>query len=177
MLYFIKSSNFLKIGYSENMSSLIKRIKAYRTHNPDFTILQIVSNGSKSDEIKLHHILRDYQYYTEWFYDSQYVHNIWNNYTKDMKKLNVDEIISKSLDKVQYCPNKVLAIKEELEDIIGDELYCKDSWEYKDIMNPLYRKYKKKGAPILSDLKKFGYDYKRIKVKGVSYIKIYKIDE
>lgn len=174
MLYFIKSSNYLKIGYTENKISLIKRIKTYRTYNPDFTILQIVSNGNIQDETNLHTILKDYQYYSEWFYDSSYVHNIWNKYTKDMEHLDVEQIVSESFDKAKYNTNKILGIKKELEDIIEDELYCKDTWEYKDIMNPLYKKYNKKGAPILSDLKKFGYNYKRIKINGVSYIKIYK---
>jgi hypothetical protein len=36
MLYLIKSSKYLKIGYTDN---LIDRLKQYDTHNPDYELI------------------------------------------------------------------------------------------------------------------------------------------
>ena len=47
MLYFIKSGNYCKIGFSKDKEALLNRLRAYLTHNPSFQILDI----RKGDQI------------------------------------------------------------------------------------------------------------------------------
>ena len=64
MLYLIKSSTYLKIGYTYNIE---KRMNQYATHNPDFILLD-TAEGSLRDEENLHAILKPYWIKNEWFY-------------------------------------------------------------------------------------------------------------
>ncbi len=36
MLYFIKSGNYCKVGYSRDKKALLSRMRTYLTHNPSF---------------------------------------------------------------------------------------------------------------------------------------------
>ena len=36
MLYFIKSGNYCKVGYSRDKKALFTRMRNYLTHNPSF---------------------------------------------------------------------------------------------------------------------------------------------
>ena len=48
MLYLLKSGNYYKIGYTDNIE---KRMDSYKTHNPDF-ILVGTKEGNKKEEFK-----------------------------------------------------------------------------------------------------------------------------
>lgn len=39
MLYLIKSGNYIKIGYSENLE---KRLQSYNTHNPNYQLIDTI---------------------------------------------------------------------------------------------------------------------------------------
>ena len=56
MLYFIKSGNYCKVGYTKNFTAFFERMRKYLTHNPSFQILDIQKKGDKTDE-KMIHIL------------------------------------------------------------------------------------------------------------------------
>ena len=58
MLYFIKSQNYLKIGYSQDFETLIDRMTSYITHNPDFVLLSFTEYGTTKDEKALHKLLK-----------------------------------------------------------------------------------------------------------------------
>lgn len=83
MLYFIKSQNYLKIGYSQDFETLVDRMSSYCTHNPNFILLSFTEFGTTKDEKALHKLLKDFQYYTEWFRDDLKVFQTWEKYIKD----------------------------------------------------------------------------------------------
>lgn len=72
MIYFIKTGEAVKIGYTTDIDT---RLKAYRTHNPDITLLRIIS-GDKMVERYLHNALKAYRTTGEWF-----------SYTTEVKQL------------------------------------------------------------------------------------------
>jgi hypothetical protein len=43
MIYLLKSNNYYKVGYADNVES---RLNAYKTHNPDFELIG-VRQGTK----------------------------------------------------------------------------------------------------------------------------------
>lgn len=65
LVYFIKSGNFLKIGYTTNLDS---RLKAHQTSNPDFELLYTIP-GQKFDESAFHERFKKFRSIqkTEWF--------------------------------------------------------------------------------------------------------------
>lgn len=69
MIYFIKSGEFLKVGYSTDVP---KRMKQYATHNPSFELLYII-NGDQKLEKQIQSELSDYHFRLEWFYMDDYV--------------------------------------------------------------------------------------------------------
>ena len=68
MLYFIKSQDYLKIGYTKDEITYNKRLSTYKTHNPDFKVLDVVKEGNSKDEIELHRLLKEHSYYGVKFY-------------------------------------------------------------------------------------------------------------
>ncbi|OYP67078.1 hypothetical protein CIK98_06720 [Prevotella sp. P2-180] len=56
MLYFIKSGNYCKIGYSRDLKALFTRLRNYLTHNPSFQILDLRS-GDKMRESQIHSLI------------------------------------------------------------------------------------------------------------------------
>lgn len=83
MLYFIKSQNFVKIGYSQDFDTLVDRMESYITHNPNFTLISFTEFGKRQDEKAIHRKLKSYQHYTEWFNDCLEVFKIWEEYVSD----------------------------------------------------------------------------------------------
>ena len=53
MLYFLKSGNYCKVGYTKNFTAFFERMRKYLTHNPSFQILDI-QNGDMTDEKMIH---------------------------------------------------------------------------------------------------------------------------
>lgn len=50
MLYLIKSSDYIKVGFTTNIRN---RMKAYNTCNPDYELLDLVE-GTEQDESDFH---------------------------------------------------------------------------------------------------------------------------
>jgi len=69
MIYFIESNNYLKVGYTSNITN---RMKQYATHNPDFHLLYVIEGDEKLEK-EIHRELKDYHYRLEWFYIDDYV--------------------------------------------------------------------------------------------------------
>lgn len=84
MLYLVKSYSAIKIGSTNNIKT---RMRDYKTHNPDFELLDI-ADGTEIEEKILHSKLKDFKYKNskEWFIDCEEVRNEWNNYVKSTGK-------------------------------------------------------------------------------------------
>ena len=66
MLYFIKSGNYCKIGFTKNRDALFERLRTYLTNNPSFQILDI-REGDKITESHIHaKIPSELYHYGEW---------------------------------------------------------------------------------------------------------------
>ena len=67
-IYFIKdSSGLIKIGSAINVK---KRLKTLQIGNPNkLSIIKIINNVNKSEEIKLHKKFKKYRIKGEWFSD------------------------------------------------------------------------------------------------------------
>lgn len=63
MIYVLKENQNLKVGYSSNLD---KRLKQYKTHNNNFSLLMI-TEGDRILEKEIHLKLKDYKIRTEWF--------------------------------------------------------------------------------------------------------------
>lgn len=90
MLYLIKSSKYLKIGYTKNINN---RLAAYNTCNPDYELLDVVE-GTEQDEQDFHKIISEYKYKGEWFYFNQEILNIWNKKYNKQIIYNLDKELS-----------------------------------------------------------------------------------
>lgn len=80
MLYFIKSQNYVKIGYSQSFETLVDRMESYITHNPNLVLISFTEYGTKENEKSIHLLLKDYQYFSEWFKNDIFVFNTWDEY-------------------------------------------------------------------------------------------------
>ena len=74
MLYLIKSQNYIKIGFTDNLK---KRLSEYNIHNPDYSLLDTCT-GNQDDEHLIHKLLKNYKHRNEWFHYNDYVIKIWN---------------------------------------------------------------------------------------------------
>lgn len=82
MLYFIKSGNYCKIGYSRDKKALFTRLKTYLTHNPSFQILDL-RKGDKITESYIHALIPPELYhYGEWCVWSKEIAVIWLRHYK-----------------------------------------------------------------------------------------------
>lgn len=76
MIYLIKSFDYLKIGYTDDIT---KRLNAFNTTNPDFTLLE-TKEGTRDDEKVLHKLCKPWSHRNEWFKDVSEVRKFWNDY-------------------------------------------------------------------------------------------------
>ena len=77
MLYFIKSGNYCKIGYSRDLKALFTRLRNYLTHNPSFQILDLRS-GDKMRESQIHSLIPPKLYhYGEWCVWNKEIARLW----------------------------------------------------------------------------------------------------
>ena len=77
MLYFIKSGNYCKIGYSRDSNSFFERLRKYLTHNPIIQILDI-RKGDMITEKHIHSIIPSELYhYGEWCVWDKKIAQIW----------------------------------------------------------------------------------------------------
>ena len=66
MLYFIKSFDYCKVGYTKDSKAFFERMRKYLTHNPSFQILDI-RQGKLEDEKMIHILIPKALYhYGEW---------------------------------------------------------------------------------------------------------------
>ena len=68
MLYLIKSGEYIKVGFSKDVVSFKKRMKSYKTANPNILLMGICE-GTEEDERNYHRKLDAYKLYNraEWF--------------------------------------------------------------------------------------------------------------
>ena len=113
MIYFIKSGNYCKIGYSRDKESFFKRMRTYLTHNPTYQILDL-RNGDKITERLIHNMIPPTLFhYGEWCVWSKEIAKIWlrffkleikvslEDYFKDRNK-RINKVIVKEYRKTQY---------------------------------------------------------------------------
>lgn len=177
MLYFIKSQNYLKIGYTKDADTYNRRIKDYRTHNPEMEIIEVTLEGSLKDEKTLHSLLKKFQYRAEWFYENSEIYKIWKNYTKDIQKVSkfYNEVFIKDSKEITSSKQYIIqnSNSSKLNDIIKD-VYEEFGEECiltgEEIRSKLSEIYSKNGAYFYPDTKtlaKFGYSMIRKRVNGI----------
>ena len=82
MLYFIKSGNYCKVGYSKDSQAFFSRMRTYLTHNPSYQILDL-RKGELDDETFIHILIPNELYhYGEWCVWSKEIAQIWLDYFK-----------------------------------------------------------------------------------------------
>ena len=165
MLYFIKSQNYLKVGYTQDKNTYKKRINGYKTCNPDFCILDITLDGTVEDETNLHKLMSKYSYYTEWFHDCPEVHKIWENYTKNMKRFVPKKEEKNQIKKIQkdsIVTDKMKKIQDDVDKVFSNGSTIMTGEEIKDILRDIYSYYGVKSSYVeIKNLKKFGYSLRR----------------
>ena len=95
MLYFIKSGNYCKIGYTRDKKSLFTRLRNYLTYNPLYQILDL-RNGDMITESYIHTLIPSELYhYGEWCVWSKEIANIWLRHYKIKFDGTIDEYFAK----------------------------------------------------------------------------------
>lgn len=80
MLYFIKSGNYCKVGYSRDKKALFTRMQKYLTHNPSFQVLDL-RKGDMNTEKTIHSLIPSELYhYGEWCVWNKEIAQIWLDY-------------------------------------------------------------------------------------------------
>lgn len=96
MLYFIKSGNYCKIGYSRDLKALFTRLRNYLTHNPSFQILDLRS-GDKMRESQIHSLIPPELYhYGEWCVWNKEIAKLWLRFYKVELAETIEEYFIKN---------------------------------------------------------------------------------
>jgi hypothetical protein len=66
MIYFIKSGNYCKIGFTRDAKALFTRLRTYLTHNPSFQILDLRKGDKIVEKIIHDKIPMELYHYGEW---------------------------------------------------------------------------------------------------------------
>ena len=107
MLYFIKSGNYCKIGYTRDQKSLFTRLRNYLTYNPSFQILDLRS-GDKIRESQIHSMIPPELYhYGEWCVWNKEIARLWLR----LYNVNIQESIEDYFIKRNKAINKAI-VKE-----------------------------------------------------------------
>ena len=107
MLYFIKSGNYCKIGYTRDQISLFTRLRNYLTYNPSYQILDLKS-GDKIRESQIHSMIPpELHHYGEWFVWSKEIARLWLR----LYNVNPEESIEEYFIKKNKAINKAI-VKE-----------------------------------------------------------------
>ena len=100
MLYFIKSYDYCKVGYTKDSKAFFERMRKYLTHNPSFQILDI-RKGKLEDEKMIHTLIpKELYHYGEWCVWNKEIAQIWLDYFQ----INPQE----GLEEYFYTRNKKL---------------------------------------------------------------------
>ena len=86
MLYFIECGIYAKIGYTKDISTFKKRLSTYRTHNPQFRLVDI-TDGTQEDEQRLQALYKKYPVdgNREWTYAKKLATKIWVEYRTSLE--------------------------------------------------------------------------------------------
>ena len=152
MIYLIKSGNYLKIGYSNDVK---KRLQNYITHNPDIVLLDTIE-GDESIEKMLHNLCKEFKLNNkqEWFHLNPFIIDVWNS-LKDSEfveipksEIDVEYININYKEKFEETLSELLKLKEEL--ISEKEKFWKIKEELFNINSVLdnYKHYKQKYIDI-----------------------------
>ena len=96
MLYFIKSGNYCKIGYSRDLKALFTRLRNYLTHNPSFQILDL-RKGDMITESHIHSLIPPELYhYGEWCLWNKEIAKLWLRYYKVEPEGTLEEYFIKN---------------------------------------------------------------------------------
>lgn len=105
MLYLIKSGDYIKIGFSDDV---VNRMKSYKTCNPDFQILDI-QIGSETDEKNWHERLLMYKYRGEWFHFNQKILELWNSeYNKNIQVTLKTDLLKVKEEQLNFKEDQLL---------------------------------------------------------------------
>lgn len=152
MVYLIKSGNYLKIGYSNDVK---KRLQNYTTHNPDIVLLDTIE-GDESIEKMLHNLCKEFRLNNkqEWFHLNPFIIDVWNS-LKDSEfveipksEIDIEYININYKEKFEETLSELLKLKEEL--ISEKEKFWKIKEELFNTNNVLdnYKHYKQKYIDI-----------------------------
>ena len=96
MLYFIKSGNYCKIGYSRDLKALFTRLRNYLTHNPSFQILDL-RKGDMITESQIHSLRPPELYhYGEWCVWNKEIAKLWLRFYKVELAETIEEYFIKN---------------------------------------------------------------------------------
>lgn len=148
MVYLIKSGNYLKIGYSQDVK---KRLQHYTTHNPDIVLLDTIE-GDESMEKMLHNLCKEFRLNNkqEWFHLNPFIIDVWNS-LKDSEfieihksEIDIDYVNIDYKEKFEETLSELFKLKEEL--ISEKEKLWKIREELFNTSNDLdnYKHYKQK---------------------------------
>ena len=91
MLYFLKSGDYCKVGFSRDAKAFFSRMRTYLTHNPSFQILDL-HKGDMNDEQMIHAFIPKEQYhYGEWCVWDKEIAQIWLDYFKIKPKNGIED--------------------------------------------------------------------------------------
>ena len=162
MLYLIKSGEYIKVGLSKDVVSFKKRMKSYKTANPNILLMGICE-GTEEDERNYHRKLDAYKLYNraEWFKQEalpliiddfksgEMVDNI--NIYFNQRTTNKSEFNYKDLYK-DYLATKDKSYLDKYPEFKDYELFLKDTE-----MNSLFFN-KEKMMRLVKDKQKFIYE-------------------
>ncbi len=95
MLYFIKSGNYCKIGYTRDKESLFKRLRNYLSYNPSYQILDI-RKGDKNAESHIHSLIpSDLYHYGEWCVWNKEIARLWLRFHNISPNESIDDYFIK----------------------------------------------------------------------------------
>lgn len=91
MIYFIKSGNYCKVGYSRDKKAFFNRMRTYLTHNPSYQILDIRKGTQKTEENIHNMIPQELLHYGEWCVWSKEIAKIWLRFFKLEIEVSLEE--------------------------------------------------------------------------------------
>lgn len=137
MLYFIECGIYAKIGYSKDVDTFEKRLLSYRTHNPQFRLVDI-ADGTKEDEQRLQALYKMYPVdgNREWTYAKKLATKIWVEYRTSLETVPYyDEF---GLSTGEWCRGVyggILGNETQLEALQEDLITGKDIDLYTEFKN------------------------------------------
>ncbi len=95
MLYFIKSGNYCKVGYSRDLKALFNRLRTYLTHNPSVQILDL-RKGDMITEKHFHSVIPpELSHYGEWCVWSKEIARLWLQHYKVKTEDSIEDYFVK----------------------------------------------------------------------------------